>query len=85
MHLTYHEPDRCASEASPAKADEAGAPEIKITDEMIAAGVKACEHWELADAPEWKAVDIYREMERARRATASPPPEPAADLAAETA
>jgi hypothetical protein len=69
MHLTYHDRDRYASEASPAKAEEAGAPEIEITDDMIAAGVKACELWDSGDPPEWKAWSIYSAMERARRQT----------------
>jgi hypothetical protein len=38
MHLTYHKSDRHTSEVSTAAADEAGAPEVEITPEMIAAG-----------------------------------------------
>lgn len=53
----------------------AGAPgrndEIEITPEMIAAGVDACSFWDIGDPDEWKAVDIYRQMERARLTTAS--------------
>ena len=41
--------------------------EIEITPEMIAAGVEACSFWDIGDPDEWKAVDIYRQMERARR------------------
>ncbi len=52
---------------------EAGAPtdEIEITPEMIRAGVEACSLWSACDLDEWKAIDIYRQMERARRATAA--------------
>ena len=65
----------------------AGAPEIEIeiTPAMIAAGVLASERWELADDAEWKVFDIYREMERARRATAGPRPDATAELAADAA
>src|SRR5208282_1854830 len=38
MHLTYHDSKPYASEVSTAKAEEAGAPEIEITPEMIAVG-----------------------------------------------
>ena len=63
----------------------AGAPEIEITPEMVAAGVLACERWKLADEAEWKVFDIYREMERARRAKANPCPAAAAAVAADAA
>jgi hypothetical protein len=47
----------------------AGGPEdeIEITPEMIEAGIEACGMWSLSDLDEWKAIDIYRQMERARR------------------
>lgn len=41
--------------------------EIEITPEMLAAGIEAVEMWSASDLPEWKAVDIYRQMELARR------------------
>lgn len=50
----------------------AGAPadEIEITPEMLRAGVDAIDLWSASDLSEWKAIDVYRQMERARRATA---------------
>jgi len=40
MHLTYHDSKPHTSEASPAKAEGAGAPGIEITPEMIEAGLQ---------------------------------------------
>ena len=52
--------------------------EIEITPEMIAAGVEAESLWDSGDLPEWKIIDIYRQMERARRGlTANEKPEAA--------
>ena len=50
---------------------DASTDEIEITPEMIRAGVEACSLWSACDLDEWKAIDIYRQMERARRATAA--------------
>jgi hypothetical protein len=51
----------------PTPAPDADSPEIEISDEMVAAGIKALEIWDSDDLSEWKVFDVYREMEIARR------------------
>jgi hypothetical protein len=67
MHLSSSHPSD--SGKSPRKIGD-GAPvdEIEITPEMIEAGIDACAYWDSCDLDEWRVIDIYREMERARRA-----------------
>lgn len=71
MHLTYHDSDTHTGTASDAKAGEAGAPEVEITPEMIAAGAEAylLRDAESLEAPEKSAFSIYLAMEEVRKRT----------------
>ena len=71
MHLTYHDSDTHTGAASTANAGEAGAPEIEITPEMIAAGAEAylLRDAESLEAPEKTAFSIYLAMEEVRKRT----------------
>ena len=77
MHLTYHDPDRYSSEALPAKAEGAGAPEVEITPAMIKAGLDVflglypggCEVEDWSQFARTVLVPTYEAMERARKAT----------------
>jgi hypothetical protein len=55
--------------------DAAGAPaeEIEVTPGMIKAGIEAYCLWDRDDPTEWKVVDIFMEMERARHEARADP------------
>jgi hypothetical protein len=71
MHLTYPNSDPHTGTASTADAGEAGAPEVEITPEMIAAGAEAylLRDAESLEAPEKTAFSIYLAMEEVRKRT----------------
>ena len=78
MHLTYHDSKPHTSEASTAKAEEAGAPDTRITPAMISAGLDVflglypgggeTEDW--FQFAQTVLVPTYLAMERAKRAAA---------------
>jgi hypothetical protein len=47
--------------------DDLNAPELEITDEMVAVGLATFEKWKFADPSEHVVFSVYRDMERARR------------------
>lgn len=67
MHLTYHPDSDLSVAASPANAGEAGAPghEIKITPEMIEAGIASLFEFDSRFESEEECVTrVFRAMER---------------------